>query len=284
MLVLFSTTYNQETAIDLKGRWVSSQPVKHRSIISSVARSVGKQYPSLVQLLLKKPQHLQGMQHSFRFLSWLSSRSSEIRNAGWKEFLAIPCYRFFLSKPPIANHSEAFSCTWWGTSHYPAVSLGPGTRDCALNKDLLLPSICWLFCRTMLHYNIKRHLFQQPVWMTHSQAFYRRIGKVWCCEFVLKCLCACSSCVYWAFPVSSPYLSGPVLKPATAGPLCTSPAAGAWEHFQLIRPFSIVALWFSPACLLHFVPYVWANLPFPLQIIPLWTTGISTHIFLYAPQ
>lgn len=63
-----------------------------------------------------------------------------------------------------------------------------------------------------------------------------------------------------------------------------APAAGAWEHFQLIRPFSIAALWFSPACLLHFVPYVWANLPFPLQIIPLWTTGISTHIFLYAPQ
>lgn len=37
MLVLFSTAYNQETATDFKGRWVSSQPVKHGSIISSMA-------------------------------------------------------------------------------------------------------------------------------------------------------------------------------------------------------------------------------------------------------
>lgn len=143
----------------------------------------------LVQLLLKKQQHLQGMQPSFRFLSWLSSWSWQFRNAGWKEFMPIPCHHFLLSKPQFGNHSETISCTWWGTSCYPVVSLWPCTWDGALNKDLLLPCICWLHYRTMLHYSIKRRLFQQPVWMMYSQAFYRRIGKVWCCELVYWNVC-----------------------------------------------------------------------------------------------
>lgn len=46
---------------------------------------------------------------------------------------------------------------------------------------------------------------------------------------------------------------------AVLGPSCNSAAAGAWEHFFLIRPSSIVVLLFSPACFLHFVPYIWAN-------------------------
>lgn len=94
-----------------------------------------------------------------------------------------------LSKSQFWNHSETISCTWWGTSCYPIVSPGPCTWDCALNKDLLVPCICQLFYRTTLHYNIKRHLFQQPVWMMHSQAFYRRTGKVWCCELVCWNVC-----------------------------------------------------------------------------------------------
>lgn len=56
-----------------------------------------------------------------------------------------------------------------------------------------------------------------------------------------------------------------VLKQALSA--CT--AAGAWEYFQLIRTLGVVVRWFSPSCLLHFVPYAWDNLPFPLQIIPL---------------
>lgn len=86
---------------------------------------------------------------------------------------------------PLWKPFETISCTWWGTSCYPVVC----TRDCALKKDLLLPYVCWLFYRTTLHYNIKRHLFQQLVWMMHSQAFYRRLGKVWCCELVCWNVC-----------------------------------------------------------------------------------------------
>lgn len=134
-------TYNQETAIDLKGRWVSSQPVKEKHHLKH-GKVCGEAVSFTGTVTVKKPatstRHAAFLQVSIMTFS----RSSESRNAGWEEFMAIPCYSFFLSKPPIANHSETFSCTWWGTSRYPAVSLGPGTWDCTVNKDLLLPSIC----------------------------------------------------------------------------------------------------------------------------------------------
>lgn len=69
MLELFLTICNQETAFELKRRWVRSQPVKHRTIISSLVRCVGKQYPELAQLVLKSQKQVQGLLPSFRFLS-----------------------------------------------------------------------------------------------------------------------------------------------------------------------------------------------------------------------
>lgn len=63
---------------------------------------------------------------------------------------------------------------------YPVVSLGPGTGDRTLTVDLFWPYSCWLFCRTTSHCNIKRHLFQQPVWLMRSQVKH----------LLSKCLCA----------------------------------------------------------------------------------------------
>lgn len=106
--------------------------------------------------------------------------------------MAIPCHHFFLSKLQLGNHSEIISCPWWGTSCYSVVSLGPCTQDCGWNKGHLLPCISGLPVTFMkLHCTtiFKRHLFQQPVWIMHSQAFYRRIGKVWYCELVCWNVC-----------------------------------------------------------------------------------------------
>lgn len=124
-------------------------PVKHRTIISSMVRSVGKQYPVLAQLLLKSQWHVQGVLPSCRFLSQLSSWFSQFSSAGWKELMAVSCHHFFLSKSQFGNSSEIISCRWWGC--YPAVSLGPCTWDYALKKDLLLPWICQLFYKITKH-------------------------------------------------------------------------------------------------------------------------------------
>lgn len=74
-----------------------------------------------------------------------------------------------------------------------------------------------------LHYSTERHLFQQPVWIMHSQAFYRRIAKVWCCEFVCWNVCGLIPAVSTGqSQFSLPTYPVPVLRPAGTDPLCTS--------------------------------------------------------------
>lgn len=128
MLELVLSICNQETALELKRRWMSS--VKHRKIISNLVSCVGKQCPVPAQLLLENQKHVQGALPSCRFLSWLSSWLSQFSSSGWKELMAVPCHHFFLSKSQFGNSSEIISCRWWGASCYPTVSLGPCT--CAL--------------------------------------------------------------------------------------------------------------------------------------------------------
>lgn len=222
MLELFLTICNQETAFELKRRWVRSQPVKHRTIISSSVRCVGKQYPELAQLVLKSQKQVQGVLPSFRFLSWLSSGFSQLSNAGWKELMAVSCHPFCLSKSQFGNSSEIISCTWWGTLCYPAASLGPCTWACALNKDLLLPCICQLFYRITLRCSTERHLFQQPAWLMCSQASDRRIGKYDAVSLCVEMPVGSFQLCLWQSQFSLPTYQVPVLKPAGADPLCTS--------------------------------------------------------------